>query len=275
MQILIGADPELFVRDTKTGQFITAHGLVEGTKEKPQPVQFGAVQVDGMALEFNIDPAKTVEEFELYITKVREQMTRLIDPSYELVPQPTCYFDQEYFDGCPAKAKDLGCNPDWNAWTERQNDRPSTSEPFRTGAGHLHIGFTKDQDVSDPDFIQECYMVVKQLDVWVGMYSPLWDGDVKRRSLYGQAGACRIKPYGVEYRPLSNAWLRTPELTRWVFKQTWSAVNALSKSFYSFEEYGEMARDIINSTEKQNPATLIRKFRYLPMTAVNGLPLAA
>jgi hypothetical protein len=279
MEIKIGADPELFVRDAKTGKYLCAHGMVEGTKDKPQPVKYGAMQVDGMALEFNIDPAKTVQEFETYITHVREQMLRYINPEhdviYDLDPTPTCYFDQEYFDGCPKQAKDLGCNPDWNAWTETQNERPYTDQPFRTGAGHLHIGFTEGEDITDPDFIQECYMVVKQLDVCVGMYSLLWDGDVKRRTLYGTAGSCRIKPYGVEYRPLSNAWLKSPQLIRWVFKQTKGAVDSLSKGFRYFEEYGDMARTVINSTEPQNLKTLSRQLKYLPMSEIQGIPLAA
>jgi hypothetical protein len=35
-----------------------------------------------------------------------------------------------------------------------------------------------------------------------------WDSDVNRRLLYGKAGTIRIKPYGIEYRTLSNFWLK-------------------------------------------------------------------
>lgn len=55
MSYLVGADPELFV--SKAGVILSAFGLVGGTKKVPQKVERGAVQVDGMALEFNIDPA--------------------------------------------------------------------------------------------------------------------------------------------------------------------------------------------------------------------------
>ena len=53
MNILIGADPELFVK--KDGVVVSGHDLIQGTKADPFPVQDGAVQVDGMALEFNIE----------------------------------------------------------------------------------------------------------------------------------------------------------------------------------------------------------------------------
>ena len=70
MQILVGADPELFVKNPNSGEFISAHGMVPGTKYDPYKVDKGAIQVDGMALEFNIDPARTVDEFVRNITEV-------------------------------------------------------------------------------------------------------------------------------------------------------------------------------------------------------------
>ena len=51
-KILVGCDPEIFVK--QAGVFKSAHGLVVGDKKDPQKVNKGAVQVDGMALEFNI-----------------------------------------------------------------------------------------------------------------------------------------------------------------------------------------------------------------------------
>lgn len=41
-----------------------------------------------------------------------------------------------------------------------------------------------------------------------------------RRELYGKAGAFRPTSYGVEYRTLSNFWLRRKEYMQWVYAQT-------------------------------------------------------
>jgi len=60
----IGADPELFLREN--GKPISAFGMVEGTKESPFKTDNGAYQVDGMALEFNIDPVPTGNSFERF-----------------------------------------------------------------------------------------------------------------------------------------------------------------------------------------------------------------
>jgi hypothetical protein len=61
MEFKIGADPEFFLRDKATGKFVSAHGLIPGTKRQPMKVDKGAVQVDGMALEFNIDPVTNLD----------------------------------------------------------------------------------------------------------------------------------------------------------------------------------------------------------------------
>ena len=82
---LIGADPEFFVK--KAGKVVSAHNLVPGTKESPFPVKNGAVQVDGMALEFNINPAETFAAFESSLDSVLEQIIRMV-PGYEIFADP-------------------------------------------------------------------------------------------------------------------------------------------------------------------------------------------
>lgn len=225
VQILVGADPEVFMR--KDGKFISAHGAVEGDKANPFKVEKGAVQVDGLALEFNIDPAANEEEFVTNIQTVMKILGGMV-PDYELVPDPVAHFGFQYLEEQPPEALELGCEADFNAWEGGAvNPRPDGKVDFRTGAGHIHIGWTKDQDVNDPDHIEACIMLTKQLDVYLGVPSLLWDKNNERRKLYGKAGAFRVKPYGVEYRVLSNAWLRSEKLMRWVYKATIKATEDL------------------------------------------------
>jgi hypothetical protein len=72
-----------------------------------------------------------------------------------------------------------------------------------------------------------CITLVKQLDAYLGIPSLEWDKDTLRRRLYGKAGAFRPKPYGVEYRTLSNAWLKNEMLVRYVYRQTMRAIEDL------------------------------------------------
>lgn len=221
-KILLGADPEVFVRDATTKQLVSAHGLLPGTKEAPHPVPFGAVQIDGMATEFNITPASNRMEFVRNVEKVFEAMSAMLPPNVELVVgQPCAHFDPSIIAAQPHEALMLGCEPDFNAYTGQENPTPNAVNPnLRTAAGHIHIGWTSDvTDVYGLDHFDTCMRLVRHLDATVGVSSLRYDTDTERRSLYGKAGAFRPKTYGVEYRVLSNAWLSSPELMGQVYDE--------------------------------------------------------
>jgi len=225
MGVLVGADPEVFVKD-KRGRFRSAHGLIEGTKKEPFKVKNGAVQVDGMALEFNIDAASTRDEFVHNIGSVLQQLAAMV-PDYELAIVPTATFHGNHMRVQPEVALELGCEPDFDAYKAKENPRPNNRTTMRTAAGHVHIGFTEGADPQDPEHIQRCITLIKHLDVFIGLPSMLWDNDAKRRMMYGKAGAFRPKSYGVEYRTPSNAWLKHPDLVGYVFDQVQACVEFL------------------------------------------------
>lgn len=227
VKIKVGADPEFFLRDTTTGKFVSAHGMIQGTKHDPLPVKDGAVQVDGMALEFNINPAETFEEFDHNITSVLADLRQMIDPRYEFVFTPVADFGKEYIDAQPDEAKILGCDPDFNAWTSSENPRPDGGLGFRTASGHIHVGWTDGQAIDVKEHIEACEMASKQLDMYLGIPALLWDHDTTRRKMYGNFGAYRPKPYGVEYRTLSNVWVNDPTLRKIVYKNTVHGINEL------------------------------------------------
>ena len=245
-KILIGADPELFMRNPNTGAFVSAHGLVPGTKYEPHKVPFGAVQIDGTALEFNIDPAHTVDEFLHNIQAVKQTIAGYV-PGYNVVAEPVAIYEKEYFDwDVPGFAKELGCEPDYNGWTLDKNPRPDPGDrPFRTASGHIHIGWTQGMDPFSNSHFQECATVARQMDYFLGIHSLLWDKDGTRRELYGKAGAFRPKPYGMEYRVLSNRWLSHPALIRWVYNQAVKGMN----SPLAERKYGDLAQTIIDTNQ--------------------------
>jgi hypothetical protein len=244
MEILIGADPEVFMK--KDGRFICAHNAVPGDKSNPHKVDKGAVQVDGFALEFNIDPASNAKEFVLNLTTVMDTLAKMV-PDMQIMAVPVAEFGKEYIKAMPAEAQVLGCDPDFNAWEDGAiNPKPNGDRSFRTGAGHVHIGFTKDMDINDPSHIEACIMLTKQLDYYLGLGSLLFDKSNKRRKMYGAAGAYRVKPYGVEYRVLSNAWLKSEELMTWVFNNTKLAVERLVTGVSAEARFGDSAQHIIN-----------------------------
>lgn len=237
LQILVGADPEIFM--FKDGKPISAHNMIPGDKKHPHKVPFGAVQVDGLALEFNIDPAKDEHEFVNNLTAVMATLKEMV-PGYDLRAIPVAEFGAKYLSEQPQEALELGCEPDFCAWTNGGvNPRPNGAADFRTGAGHVHIGWTNDVDPHDPQHMEACVMAAKQLDWALGLGSLMFDQDKKRRTLYGAAGCFRPKPYGVEYRTLSNAWLQSKELMAWVFRVTTKAMQDLAEG----KAYGKLGSE--------------------------------
>lgn len=255
MEFLIGCDPEVFVK--QGGTFKSAYGLIKGDKQNPQPVRNGAVQVDGMALEFNIDPAATEDQFAFNVQDVFNQM-KLMVPNYEVVSVPVAHFELDYIRSQPAAALELGCDPDYNGWTGMVNHKPDGERPMRTASGHVHIGWTNKVDINNPEHQGMCQAAARQMDFYLGLPSLMYDADTERREMYGKAGCLRYKPYGVEYRTLSNAWLTSNKLIRWVFRNAQAGMNQLVSGNALQNKYGDI-QEIINNSDKNEAAKILRK----------------
>ena len=253
MEILLGCDPEVFVK--RNGIFHSAHALIPGDKKNPFKVDKGAVQVDGMALEFNIEPAHSCDEFVTNISTVFEILKGMVS-EYQIVTTPVADFTEEVMKSQPKEALELGCDPDYNAWTGYENVKPDSDRPMRTASGHIHVGWTDGEDIHDPVHQSSCNSVAKQLDFFLGLPSLFIDDDVRRRSMYGKAGCVRYKSYGVEYRTLSNVWLSSVELMKWVYESTVAAMTQLRSGNHLAEKYGDV-QEIINTSDKDSAHKII------------------
>lgn len=268
-----GCDPEVFIVNAWSGEFVSAAGIIPGTKCQPHPVKQGAVQVDGMAAEFNIDPASSFEEFRNNIETVIGELKTFLPKGHDLCWSPYVRFKPEVFDAAPDEAKILGCDPDFNAWTGAVNPPPDCEiDPYlRTAAGHLHIGWATGMEMGNVQHIMNCRDLVKQMDWLLGAWSLFEDPDDTRRRLYGKAGAFRPKPYGVEYRVLSNFWLKSPDL----MLQTW---NRMTKAIYQMKDHywPDQSRSndyIIRAINTGELFSLPAKFLEYPIRTINELDI--
>jgi hypothetical protein len=272
LPLTIGCDPEGFLFHKKKKKFVSAHGIIPGTKSAPHKVDKGAVQVDGMAAEFNIDPASTREQFVDHVTSVISTLSSMLPKDVELKFQPVATFDAETWAEVPPEAKELGCDPDFNAYTGEANPRPDGARDFRTAAGHIHLGWTKGMAPDDPGHIEACRMMARQLDFYLGLPLLLCDPDPTRRTMYGKAGAYRVKPYGVEYRTPSNVWVNNPEMMAWVFDRAKDAFEALFKGDDKYDLYKEYARIVIDE-DFAKPRPTIEDIREVKVVTKIGLEL--
>lgn len=237
MQVLIGADPEVFLCHGEN--IIGALGVVPGSKEVPFKTAHGWVQPDNMLAEFNIAPAGSRQEFIDNILAVMRDLSEY----GQIRVQASHEFQFEELFACGEKAFEFGCDPDFSAWTGRPNPRPDPQAVggLRTAGGHVHIGC----DVA----IQRPTDVIKACDVILGLGSLFFDDDVTRRSVYGKAGAYRPKKYGVEYRTLSNFWVRSPDLISWAYDRTVQAVQELDVAVQFANQHPDLIQQAINHSD--------------------------
>ena len=217
LDLTLGADPEVFV--ARDGRIIPVIGLLGGTKARPLAVPQGAVQEDNVLAEFNIDPASTQKEWVDNITRVLQELDlRLFDKGCESVIASSYNFDRGALLDAGPEAMAFGCDPDYDAWLRRRNNPPSSDATLRTAGGHIHVGGLGKLNK------QRACAIIKRMDLFLGVPSVLMDTDTRRRSMYGKAGCFRIKPYGVEYRSLSNFWIKDVAHMEWAYRNACRAV---------------------------------------------------
>lgn len=259
IQLMIGADPEKFAVD-KSGKFISVHDRLPGTKINPHKVNKGAIQVDGTAAEFNIDPASSEEEFITNIDAVMAQLQAMLGDDLTLSSCPVAEYGREYMNTLPASSLELGCEPDFDAYTVRENPRPNADVDFRTGAGHIHFGWGEGFETTSEEHMEACSMLTKQLDMMLGLPSLMFDRNDKRRELYGKAGAFRPKSYGMEYRVLSNAWVGNRDLTGWIYRQATKAFNDLMNGYARYPGGEYAVQSAINTSDRDFAAEIMGDF---------------
>lgn len=221
MKLLVGGDPEIFLQDKNTGAFVSATEFnLPGTKRNPHKVKCGAIQVDGTALEINIDPAETKEQFSLHLKTVLNEADGFLPRHIQMSFTPAIRYEPKYYDSIPAAAKELGCDPDYKGTTGAVNEPPKPDGTLRTASGHITLGWTEDQQPLDPGHFYDCRHMSLRLDNYFSIFSSFWEIPNERKRLYGAGAAFRPKPFGVEYRAMSNAWVGRPELWNWVFDST-------------------------------------------------------
>jgi hypothetical protein len=207
--ITIGADPEFFL--FHKGKPVPAYKSgITGTKDKPQQLKGGgAVQIDGMALEFNIKPQVNGASFYKAICDTLAEIRDMVDPSLEFRFIPEVTFDLEDFKATPDQYKELGCDPDFDAYKKSKEKAPPASaanDTFRCAGGHIHFGWldpTPKFNPMDSNHLHDCEWIINALE----SLRPSSSKFRKRVALYGSRGSYRPKPYGLEWRSPSNEWL--------------------------------------------------------------------
>jgi hypothetical protein len=92
------------------------------------------------------------------------------------------------------------------------------------------------------------------MDLFVGLPSTILDEDDQRKNVYGTPGRFRLKPYGVEYRSLSNYWIKDGYLIDMVLNGTKKAVeHAFNHDTLIYhDEFFQEVNSLMKNNKKQN-----------------------
>ncbi len=255
----LGADPEMFLKDAADG-FVSAIDLIGGSKMMPKPMPIGdgfAVQEDNVAVEYNIPASDSREQFNGNISKAMSYLSdQVAVMGLRLASESATLFPEEQL--VDHRSREFGCDPDFNAWRNgKRNPRPKAADyRLRTCGGHVHVGATFESKADVINFI-------KHMDLFLGVSSVLMDEGQLRKELYGKAGAFRFKPYGCEYRSLSNFWIFDGKLTDWVWDSTAMAMDAWKNKKIDIDSDSELILDAINNNNKLTAARLVEKYSLL------------
>ena len=253
-KLLIGCDPECFWESDKG--MMSVIGKLGGSKEMCFSISENIhVLEDNVAAEFNPPPSDNLPDF---MNKIHENLEYLESAAKKygatLSRLASASFQDSELENPMAFV--FGCEPDFNAWTGEQNPPPINEDySLRSCGGHVHIGHGRSS-----------VNIIRAMDLFLGVPSVILDKDEKRRSLYGKAGAYRPKPYGDEYRTLSNFWIFNDSLIEWVFNRTKMAVDwAKNNVIESDSTLAKAIQDAINSNNKD---TVKSVFEMVPMAGV-------
>ena len=237
--VMLGCDPELFFE--RGGQIIGAERVIaeEGLAARDTwgSLRPKAFVLDGVQVELNPGPnhcrANMGNELKHAFRALRKHLQSMegITASFRSVVEVS----SEELDGLSDKSKILGCAPSLNLYDHQASiSVDPTTYRKRSAGGHIHIGLANN-DYNLKHLMSCREELVPLMDCLVGLPSVLVDRDPgasERRQVYGRAGEYRLPAHGLEYRTLSNFWLRSYQLMSFVMGLTRLAVSTLATRQY-------------------------------------------
>lgn len=243
---VLGSDPELFV--ATNGKVVGAEKVIpqEGIR-----TQYSSIVLDGVQLELHPAPntcrALIANDFKAIFKKLK---TTLDAKGASASFDPVVKMSKEELASLSKAARELGCAPSKNVADPTATIKVPKNFRTRSAGGHIHIQMVPGSGYLNNRYYDKSYnealsptniqQFVKLLDCMVGLPSVLIDRDpsaAERRKTYGRASEHRDHTQkaagglGIEYRVLSNYWLRSYQLMSFVHGMARQACNVYFQQF--------------------------------------------
>ena len=222
--VTMGCDPEFFFNNKYDGiigaeKIIPSNGILAGG---------GKIIIDGVQAEINPQPSTCREILAGNISSIFRtlQVTLNKHANTGVDFSQNIRIKKKELHSLDEKNMKFGCAPSNSLYPSTLNlsKIDATKRLNRAAGGHIHLSLFKPYDGL---LHKHDKLAVSLLDVLVGNTFVLIDrdpGNISRRKLYGRAGEYRLPKHGLEYRTLSNFWLRHYNLMSLAFGLARTAV---------------------------------------------------
>jgi len=238
--VTLGCDPEFFF--SNDGEIVGSEKVLpeEGLKYDPTKDRCGCdgahttppgseskFIVDGVQAELNPRPntcrANLGNEIGACFRKLWKDLKDK-GKDFNVDFRPLVDITKAELDSLSEKSKVFGCAPSTNVYQKAEEAKIKVNPKKylkRSAGGHIHMGWHAGYwggGADTPkmkDIMANAEILVPILDLIVANTCVLVDrdpGNIERRKNYGRVGEYRPKDYGIEYRTLSNFWLRSYQL---------------------------------------------------------------
>lgn len=206
--VYLGADPEFFFsKKDKTRTVVGSELVLPGATHDVS--RGGKLIIDGVQAEMNPAPSMCRQSFGHNIYALIEEARRLAETKGLEINLDACIkMTKRQMDKLSDGAKGFGCKPSLNAYQDYVELPNPGTYLHRAAGGHIHLGKAYNPELAGTATNDE---IVKILDIVVGNTCVMLDrdkGNIERRKVYGRAGEYRVPAHGIEYRTLSNFWLK-------------------------------------------------------------------
>lgn len=247
-QPTLGCDPELFLRKNVGGvkevKYVTVGSELAIPREGITTTKGNGIVRDGVQVELHPMAGNCREGLgerlaECIVTLDKQAKAKRLEIDFAQVVKVS----KETLEELAPENQVLGCHPSKNYYGTKAINVDGRKMLLRSGSGHIHLGWDK---IGEGKQISP-EKLVPILDLVAGIPGVLLDRNpdaAVRRKYYGRAGEYRLPDYGLEYRTLSNFWLRGYWLMSLMMAQCRQAVDIVYTADYKKPTVEDGYRDL-------------------------------
>lgn len=270
--VTFGSDPEFFFQNEK-GKIIGSEHVLEKAGKEIVSSKFGSASIqpfgtfsafvlDGVQVEMNTNAHSCRQSMGIEIAyafrALRDHLQKEKGGKITACFSNTVEVGKKEFDALSDKSKEFGCAPSFNLYNgEAKIGVDPSIYRKRSAGGHIHLGMK-----NGGELYKNRERLIPLLDCLVGLTSVLVDrdpGNKERRKVYGRAGEYRLPNHGLEYRTLSNFWLRSYPLMGMVLGLCRLASYTLADSL---ENRGDPEKELLDSMDMEKVILAINENNY-------------